>query len=86
MRWGKIDKGWISLSYVVLEGQDPKPQKTTKTVTADCLRVRSAAGTGNKIVGYLYKDTKVEILETKQVGGAAWGRIASGWISLVYVK
>ena len=86
MQWGKIDKGWISLSYVVLEGQDQKPQKTTKTVIADCLRVRSAAGTGNKIVGYLYKDTKVEILETKQVGGAAWGRIASGWISLAYVK
>ncbi len=84
--WGRIDKGWISMSYVVLSETASKPQVTTKTVTADCLRVRSAPGTANKIVGYLYKDTKVEILETKKVGTTTWGKVSNGWISLAYVK
>ena len=85
-KWGRISKGWISLSYVVLSANAVKPQTTTKTVTADCLRVRSAPGTGNKIVGYLYQNEKVEILETKKVGTTTWGRVAKGWISMAYVK
>ena len=84
--WGKCAKGWISLDYVVLDGQSSAPAATTKTVTADCLRIRSAAGTSNKVVGYLYAGAKVEILETKTVNGTAWGRTAKGWISLDYVK
>ena len=84
MIWGKISKGWISLDYVELDGATAKPQ--TKTVTADCLRVRSAAGTSNRIVAYLYAGAKVEILETTKVGGATWGKISKGWISMDYVK
>lgn len=89
-KWGKTEKGWISLDYVILDDQEnitqPAPQTVKKTVTADCLRIRSAAGTNNKIVGYLYKGAKVEILETKLVGNTTWGRTAKGWISLDYVK
>ncbi len=84
--WGRTDKGWISLDYVVLEGQSAQPQKQTKTVTADCLRVRSAAGTSNRIVGYLYRNTKVEIFQTVNVGGVTWGQTSKGWISMEYVK
>ncbi len=85
--WGRLTKGWISLDYVVLDQQEATEEKTViKTVTADCLRIRSAAGTANKIVGYLYKDAKVEILETKKVGTTTWGRTAKGWISLDYIK
>lgn len=88
--WGKTAKGWISMDYVVLAGQsdtsDTPTQTVTKTVTASCLRVRSAAGTSNKIVGYLYSGAKVQIMETKQVGSVTWGRIAKGWISMEYVK
>ena len=88
--WGKIAKGWISLDYVVLDEQDSvtqsAPQPMKKTVTADCLRIRSAAGTNNRIVGFLYAGAKVEILETKQIGNTTWGKIANGWISLDYVK
>lgn len=81
-QWGKIDKGWISLSYVILDGQDTTPQKQTKTVTADCLRVRSGPGTTYKITALLYAGDKVELLETK----TGWGRINAGWIDLAYVK
>lgn len=83
--WGKIAKGWICMDYVVVEGQS-QPQKQILTVTADCLRVRSAAGTGNTIVGYLYSGAKVEILETKSVDGTTWGRTAQGWVSMDYLK
>ncbi|MBR4863214.1 MAG: SH3 domain-containing protein [Oscillospiraceae bacterium] len=92
-QWGKIDKGWISLDYIVFDQgstqqnqQTQTTQKVTKTVTADCLRIRSAAGTNNSIVGYLYRGAKVEILETKTVGGTTWGRVSKGWISMDYVK
>ena len=86
--WGKISKGWISLDYVKLDtaGGNTAPQVTTKTVTADCLLIRSAAGTSNAIVGYLYRGAKVQILETKVVSGMTWGKISKGWISLDYVK
>ncbi len=87
--WGKIDKGWISLDYVILDKQEPSSgiqQANIKTVSADCLRIRSGAGTTNKVVGYLYEGAKVEILERAKVGTVTWGRISKGWISLDYVK
>ena len=87
--WGKTAKGWISLDYVVLDQQNSggsASQTVTKTVIADCLRIRSAAGTSNKIVGYLYEGAKVQILETTDVNGTTWGRVSKGWISMDYVK
>jgi uncharacterized repeat protein (TIGR02543 family) len=88
--WGRVDEGWISLYYVILDKTETtKPEQSTTikgTITADCLRVRSGAGTNYKVVGYLYQGAKVEILETKQVGTATWGRIKTGWISMTYVK
>lgn len=85
MLWGKIDKGWISLDYVVLDGASGG-EPTAKTVIADCLHIRSGAGTQNPIVGYLYEGAKVEILETTTVDGRSWGRIATGWICMDYVR
>ena len=86
MTWGKIDKGWISLSYVVLDKQETTTSKVIKTVTADCLRIRKAPGTSNAITGYLYQGAKVEILQTKKVGNTTWGKVSKGWISMDYVK
>lgn len=92
--WGRIAKGWICLNYVKLDGQQststPNAGSTTQTKTgtviADCLRIRSGAGTNNKIVGRLYNGEKVTILETTVVDGVTWGRIDKGWISLEYIK
>ena len=94
MTWGKIAEGWISMDYVILdeaqsepETSKPTTQKTTKTIIADCLRVRRDAGTENTIVGYLYYGSKVEVLETKTGSdGDTWGRIATGWIHMSYTK
>lgn len=89
--WGKISSGWISMDYVILDNNSASggtaSQPTTKTITADCLRVRKGAGTSNTIVGYLYYGAKVQILETKTISnGEQWGRISTGWISMAYVK
>jgi len=94
MKWGRIAEGWISMDYVILDKtpnattpSTPSTQKVTKTIIADCLRVRRDAGTENTIVGYLYYGSKVEVLETKTGSdGDTWGRIATGWIHMSYTK
>ena len=89
-KWGKIDKGWICMDYVVLDSQSSSgstTQKITGTVTADCLHIRKDAGTNNSIVGYLYYGAKVEILETKKAAdGSTWGKVSKGWVHMGYIK
>jgi len=98
-KWGKLSTGgWIALQYTNYSGtsggttggttvpEAPSAGGTTSgTVNASSLRVRSTPGMSGSIVGNLAKGTKVEILEQKTVDGAAWGRTASGWISMSYV-
>ena len=68
--------------------EDPEPvTKTYGTVTNSYLRIRKGAGTGYAEAGQLKLGDRVEILETKAVNGATWGRIDRGWICLTgYVK
>ena len=74
--------------------EDPKPEQPKDEVIATGkiklqsgkLNIRSGAGTSYSVVGYLSNGDKVEILETKTVNGALWGKIANGWISMDYVK
>ena len=54
-------------------------------VTADNLNVRSAPNSGSDILKRLAINTRVEILEQRNVDGIKWGRIADGWINLNYV-
>lgn len=92
MTWGRITSGWISLDYVKLDSASGSSTASSdangqvKTVTADCLLIRSGAGTSNSVVGYLYEGAKVTVLETTTVDGRAWGRIEKGWICLDYVN
>lgn len=88
--WGKTSKGWISMDYVLIESSGAVSQRPaeskTKTVIADCLRIRKDAGTNHKIVGFLYDGDKVTVLETKNVSGTVWGRVDKGWICMEYVR
>lgn len=88
--WGKTDRGWISMDYFSADSSGAEywepVSNSTKTVHADCLRIRSDAGTNNKIVGFLYDGDTVTVLETKTVGSVSWGRISQGWICMEYVK
>jgi uncharacterized protein YgiM (DUF1202 family) len=49
------------------------------------LYVRSGPGTNNKIVDRLYDGQTVTILETTDVNGTQWGRIANGWVCMDYI-
>jgi len=88
MTWGRIEQGWVSMSYVELDEpvEETPDEPMLVTVTTGCLRVRAEATTNSQIVGYLYWGAQVEILETKDVNGTTWGRTAEGWISMDYVE
>lgn len=85
--WGRIDQGWICLTYVKL-GTTGTTSSTISGTVYNCttLRIRAGAGTNYAKVGTLAQGTKVEILEQTKVNGTTWGRIDQGWISLYYVK
>lgn len=85
--WGRMDKGWICMTYVKVDREDSDSTSTTGTVI-NCtnLNIRAGAGTMYAKVGKLAKGTEVEILETAKVGNVTWGRVDKGWISLFYVE
>lgn len=99
--WGKTAKGWIALMYTdydpskVEVEQNPETDtvKMTGTVSlnqADShLFIRSTpdATNNSNLTGKILKHgDKVEVYETTLVNGVSWGRIATGWICLTYVK
>ena len=89
MTWGRTDKGWISMDYVILDDQEEAPEEPeviTGTVNVnEFLRVRSGPGTNYEVVGYLDPGDRVTITETVEAEGMTWGKIDIGWISMDYV-
>lgn len=89
-KWGRIGRGWVSLSYIKQIGEaEPETEKvnTVGIVTGtDTLRVRSGPGTGNEQVGTLKKGDKLVIIETQAVGSAVWGRYEKGWVHMDYIE
>ena len=88
--WGKTARGWISMNYVSVNSSDAESSHPADsremTVIADCLRIRKTAGTDSKITAFLYYGEKVTGLETTDVNGTVWGRVAKGWICMDYVR
>lgn len=88
--WGKTDLGWINMEHILTNAPVNTPSASpgtgTKTVIADCLRVRKAIGTDQKIAELLYYGDKVTVLETTIVDNTVWGRVANGWICMDYVQ
>lgn len=84
-KWGRTDKGWVCMTYVRLDGSSDT-SGFSGTVNTNYLRIRSAAGTQNAILGFYHTGDKVEILEVSYLNGVAWGRTGKGWICLDYVN
>ena len=86
--WGRISAGWISMDYVSTgSGSSTGGSGGTKTVTitGDVVNVRSAAGTGNGVIGVVSRGTTCTIVATATAGGTTWGQLASGgWICMDY--
>lgn len=86
LHWGiKRNGEWIDPAPYL--DADYPVVTTYGTVTYKYLRIRKGAGTNYAEVGQLKLGDRVEILETKAVGGATWGRIDRGWICITgYVE
>lgn len=84
MTWGCIEDGWISLSYVYMDGTTGEGSGTG-TVTGDGLNIRSGPGTNYNSVGSLNKGDTVKILAQITIGDMTWGCIENGWISMSFV-
>ena len=88
--WGKTNKGWINMDYVVTdttqETTSQPEEGTIMTVIGDCLRVRKGTGTDYKIAALLYYGDHITVLETVDVDGVLWGRVKNGWICMDYVE
>lgn len=97
--WGKIDQGWVCMSYISLVAGSTTTTPGTGTTTATgtviatgtvnsntALNVRSGAGTAAPRVSTLNPGTPVSIYEKVNVNGMEWGRIgANQWVCLAYV-
>ena len=84
-KWGCIDKGWISLDYVYIDGTTGE-NSGTGTVTGNDLNIRTGPGTTYGTNGSLNKGDTVKILTQIKVGNTVWGCIDKGWISMDYVE
>ena len=85
MTWGRTVSGWISLDYVELDAAQENQPKIMM-VNADCLRIRSGAGFGHSVIGFLYYGAKVQVYETEYADGMYWAQINDGWVSMDYLE
>ena len=82
--WGRTDKGWISLSYVYMDG-DTSANAVSGTVTATQLRVRSGPGTNYDVIKTLNQNDRVQVQQQIKVGTTSWGYVSGGWASMDYI-
>ena len=84
-KWGCIEKGWICLDYVYLDGTTGEGSGTGTVNVTDQLNIRSGPGTNYALAGSLKGGTKVTILAQIKIGDTTWGCIDKGWISMEFV-
>ena len=83
--WARTDKGWVSLSYVYVDG-DVGANAAYGTVTATQLNVRSGPGTNYDKIKSLNLNDRVQVLQQIKVGGTNWGYVSGGWVSMDYIS
>jgi len=84
-KWGCIDKGWICLDYVYIDGTTGE-NGGTGTVTGDGLNIRTGPGTNYGTNGSLNKGDTIKIYTQIKIGDITWGCTDKGWVSMQYVE
>lgn len=84
--WGKIDQGWINLTYVALDSKTVPVDAVVKTVTSKTLNIRAGAGTNYDCIGNYEKGQQVIIIEQTKAQGREWGRTDLGWVCMEYLN
>ena len=79
--WLRLKDGWVSASYVYIEGNTGEGAGKGTVIEAD-LNVRLGPGKDYEQIGGVKKGDKVKILA--QVNG--WGYTGEGWVSMAYIK
>lgn len=82
--WGRTKDGWISLSYVYLDGDTTK-DSIGGVVTGSGLNIRQKPTTTSDSLGSYSAGTYVQIRAQFEIGDYTWGRTDKGWIRLDYV-
>lgn len=82
--WGRTKDGWISLSYVYLDGTKGD-NGGTGTVTGSAVNLRQGPGTKYDVVGSVKEGDTVEIQAQFTIGDTTWGSTKNGWICMDYV-
>lgn len=91
VQWGRINNGWICLTYVHLDG-DPMediPEETvyqitepiTGVVLATELNIRKGPSTNYDVAGGIKKGETVTVSELR----GTWGKTDKGWINTIFV-
>ncbi len=83
--WGKTNKGWVSLKYVYMDGDNGSNGCTGVVTAAAGLNVRTGPGSNYDRVKTLAKGTKVTVKERIKINGTYWGYASGGWICMDYV-
>lgn len=84
--WGQTKDGWISMTYVYVDGTVGNMNSEKGTLTGDYVHVRSGPGTGYGVVRTTRKGDRVTILHKVTINGMDWGCMSDGWIALKYVQ
>ncbi len=85
--WGRVEKGWISLDYVRLDGEETEVigSGIVGTVTTNGLRIRSKASTDSKVLGELTEGQRLGLDKFTHYGNDLWGHFSQGWVSMNYI-
>ncbi len=86
--WGKIDNGWVCLTYIELE---PTPENVKQPVEGTVvsnipLHIRKAPGVNQELVELASKGDILIIYEITMLKDVPWGRTDLGWVCMNYVE
>lgn len=84
--WGQTKDGWISMTYVYVDGTVGNMNSEKGTLTGDYVYVRSGPGTGYGVVRITRMGDRVTILHKVTIDGMDWGCMSDGWIALKFVQ
>ena len=83
--WGCTKDGWISLSYVYIDGTTGDGA-ATGTISGSNVNIRSGPGTNYDRVGSYNSGDTVQVYAQFTVGNMKWGCTSKGWVSMDYVE
>ena len=102
VQWGRMENGWVCMSYVhldgdvIIKGEDPKPDQkpdAPKTLgqgrVVNCsthVNVRASATPSSALQGTFSLGTVIDLLEETQHNGFTWYRTTKGWVCGDYVQ